>query len=146
MAGPAFSTEESLIVYRGFHDGLGPAAITALLHNRTKNSVRSHLRSMGLYDVPVQEPKPYEPEVQQPVQHDTVRERVLRSDYAFKKAMLAALHSGLEHAPIGVFKDRSALISARFYREPTLSGCGSAAAMCESFAGSEKRAVASTFI
>ncbi len=52
-------------------------------------------------------------------------------DREFKKAMLAAIRAGKEHALIGVVVDTSPIpITTRFYSRVSWSMCGSPAASC----------------
>lgn len=52
------------------------------------------------------------------------------SDDAFQAAMTRAIGSGLEHAPVGVFVDRTPFSPRHFRKVQRVSGCSSSAGLC----------------
>lgn len=51
-------------------------------------------------------------------------------DIAFKRALRKAIAAGLEHAPMGTYKNPLPPDPVRFSAPMRISGCGSTAALC----------------
>lgn len=63
----------------------------------------------------------------------TEKEESLKAQYEdalFIAAMQAAIEQGKEHPTVGIVKDESPLVGARFHAEPNMSCCGSQASLC----------------
>jgi hypothetical protein len=113
----------------------------ALERKRTHNSVRSHLKTLGLIDLSPSDHRalgrPVPVASMQPLAHEQYEREVrAHGDLRFKKALLAATRRGLEHPPLlGVIRSRIPLgrITPMTSHLPN-SNCGSSAQMCVDFA------------
>lgn len=118
-----YTEEETSVIAAGVANGLTPLAISRQLQGRSRSSVTSRLRTMGYFTLPDEsaDVRPHYP---------SRIERQIAKDHAFKRAMLGAIKSGEENAPMGVVKDHRPLLPTHFTREPNHSCCSSSAAAC----------------
>lgn len=117
-----WSADEDVVLRDLWHSGKRKKAIGTRL-DRTESSVSSRLRVLGI--IPKQGDKAFAIERD----FEAARAHNAECDRTFRRAMQAALDSGLEHWPVDV--PQPAKFRPHFFASPmVMSGCGSSAGEC----------------
>lgn len=125
-----FTPDEDRVITDLFASGNSDLQIVATLiacgyQERTRSSVSSRRARLGL--VKVDRPQ----QAAHRLQEKEPRALAALGDHRFKVAMLAAINAGLEHAILGVVKDRRPCVLATIRPQHNGSLMGSAAAMAD---------------